>query len=324
MKTRTTLAVAVLAAALAATGCGVVRDRVLAQEFSLGESRTQVTRYYVVETIVVHHADDGARTGADTLKFWLKCEPTEDPDVARYTVRRFEFSSMDGPVATIPDLAGWTYEFGPAQETIDEDNQVFAIPHERFVGLEDSNGDPLAMLVMYGAYNHFVDFHALCNVFALPTTEGGGIQDLKRLGDRVVHAAAHSEPPVHLAGSALKEGSFFRNGEITLELKGIGVVGGEPCAVITYDSGVANFMMILEPMPGMEVVAKGSSHYRGDIYVGLDSGWVERADLLEPVIAKTTMGGEDLQHDVIERTLIMRVVDAATFEQDTPEAARVP
>ncbi len=319
MKTMAKLAL-VMAVIGVAAGCqGVSPCRgarpMLEREFNLAASRTPDTKYYVMETVAEHHAEDGTRTGSDVYKLWLKCEPTDDPDIARYTVGRLEVATVDGLDATIPALEGWSYEFGPAQRTLDEEGQVFSIPHSRFVGLTDSNGAPLQPQVAYAVYNTFIDFHALCNEFALPTAEGGGIQDLKRVGDKIVHAAAFSEPPVNL-GAAIKEGSYFKNGEVTLEFKGLGVVDGSPCALVTYDSGKSAFKMLLEPMPGMQVEAMGSSHYHGDLYIGLESGWVEKADMLEMVVAKVTIPGQPGMHDVIERTLSIRDVGKEAFEQD--------
>ena len=56
----------------------------------------------------------------------------------------------------------------------------------------------------YYVYNAFIDFHGFCNVFAEPTTGGKGIQDLKSIGDKIVHAAAFTEPPVNL-GSGIEK-----------------------------------------------------------------------------------------------------------------------
>jgi hypothetical protein len=47
---------------------------------------------------------------------------------------------------------------------------------------------------------------------ARPTAGGGGIQELRRIGQQIVHASAFTEPPLNL-GSGIKKGSVFRNGE---------------------------------------------------------------------------------------------------------------
>jgi hypothetical protein len=66
---------------------------------------------------------------------------------------------------------------------------------------------------------------------------------LKKIGDKIVHAAAFSEPKLNLAGS------FFKNGEITLEFKGLSRVNGKSCALIGYDSGESSFKMVVNPIP---------------------------------------------------------------------------
>jgi hypothetical protein len=103
-----------------------------------------------------------------------------------------------------------------------------------------------------------------------------------------VHAAAFSEPPTNL-GDGVAEGSSFRNGEITLELNGLSVVNGSACALVRYDSGESSFKMITRPMPEMEVVSVGSSHYWGDIYKNLEDGWVEKATMTELVVSETVL-----------------------------------
>ena len=117
-------------------------------------------------------------------------------------------------------------------------------------------------------------------MFAESTTEGNGIQNLKKIGQKIVHAAAFSEPPVNL-GSNVSEGSFFKNGEITLEFKGLSVVNDRQCALLEYDSGESSFKIIMEPMPNMEIQTVGSSHYQGDIYKDLATNWVQKITMNE-------------------------------------------
>jgi len=155
-------------------------------------------------------------------------------------------------------------------------------------------------------YNAFIDFHAFCNTFAEPTAGGKGIQNLKSIGDKIVHAAAFTEPPVNLGGNIAK-GSTFKNGEVTLELKGLSIVDGAACAIVTYDSGQSSFQMLMNPMPNMEVRAVGASHYRGDIHIDLATRWPRKVTMDEWVVAESTVPMlSNKISAVIERNTIIR------------------
>ena len=67
-------------------------------------------------------------------------------------------------------------------------------------------------------YKSFIDFHSM-NVFCEKTATGKGVQDLKHIGDKIIHSASYSQPQVNL-GSQVAKGSYFKNGEITLLFKG--------------------------------------------------------------------------------------------------------
>ena len=184
------------------------------------------------------------------------------------------------------------------------------IDHGRFEGITDDQGRPLPFDQAYHVYNAFVDFHAFCTVFADPVAGGQGVQDLKQIGDRVVHDAAFSKPPTNL-GSHIAEGSFFQNGEIALTLKGMTLENGQACALMGYDSGESAFKMIMHPTPGMEIVTVGGSHYWGDIAKGLESGWVQRADMVELVVSETILPMPPGKvHSVVERRIVIRNVPA--------------
>jgi hypothetical protein len=126
------------------------------------------------------------------------------------------------------------WRIGSASCAGDEKGQTFGIDRGKFERVVDSTGKALPADKAFHVYNAFIDFHAFCNVFAERATAGRGVQDLKKVGDKLVHAAAFSEPPVG-------PGSFFKNGEITLEFKGLSQVNGKLCALIGYDSGESSF-----------------------------------------------------------------------------------
>ena len=115
---------------------------------------------------------------------------------------------------------------------------------------------------------------------------GGGIQDLRRIGQRTVHASAFSEPPVNL-GAGIKEGSVFRNGEVTLEFKGIGLVDAVACAVVGYDSGESTLRMLIPMSSDKDIEVVGGSEYLGDLYIDLSTHWLRKATLDEFVINET-------------------------------------
>ncbi|MHC4479566.1 MAG: hypothetical protein ACYS1C_01135 [Planctomycetota bacterium] len=288
----------------------------LQQEHDLAGERTAEPRYYRMETKLVHYAEDGTRARRDTYRLRLMCMP-DPPQGTRYVCKEFTLKVGDGPQAHIPAMAGWSYVFNDTSIGIDAQGQVFGIDHAQFQGLTDSNGTSLPPEVSYAVYNSFIDFHGFCNAFARPTPGGNGIQDLRRVGQKIVHAAAFTAPPVNL-GSNIAEGSFFKNGEVTLELKGLSLVDGVPCALVGYDSGESSFKMLIRPTPEMEVNTTGASHYFGDVYVELDSLWVRKATMGEIVVSKTTMGEQELARGVIERAVTIRAVSAEEFEAPLP------
>jgi hypothetical protein len=90
-------------------------------------------------------------------------------------------------------------------------------------------------------------------------------------------------------GSNISEGSFFKNGEITLAFKGLSVVNDEYCALLEYDSGESSYKMIMKPVPNLEIQTIGSSHYKGDIFKDLATNWVQKVTMTEVVVSETTL-----------------------------------
>ncbi len=324
LRTACVVAVTALAAACGGPAAGAEAAvtavaQAVEQSYDLGGPRTQEPQCFLMETVVVNHAEDGTRTSAQRFVLKLKYEPGVQGRPNLCTCVGLTYQVDDGEPIGIPALEGWSYPFSLAEgalaETgVDEKGQTLGISHERFEGLTDANGTVLPPQLAYVIYNNFIDFHAMTDLLARPMGDGGGIEDLRKIGDRVVHAGAHTEAPVNL-GSHVGEGSFFRNGEMTLELKGLSAVDGAPCALVGYDSGASAFEMHITPMPNMKVLAVGSSHYRGDIYVDLATMWVRRVDLTEVVVARTTMGEQVLAKGVVDRTLIIRAVSPEELDQ---------
>ncbi len=302
-----------LLAAAAESGSPPPGDSLLDREFDLAGERSQETQYFLMESRLITYALDGKRVGTDIFRLRLKCVPAGvgGRQGDEYTCARFTLQQGDGPETEIPALENWTYVLNKAG--MDEKCQVFGIDHAKFENLTNSAGAVLSPDKAYHVYNAFIDFHSFCDVFAVSAGNGKGIQDLKKIGQKIIHAASFSEPPVNL-GSNTAEGSYFRNGEITLEFKGLGMVNGRTCALLEYDSGESSFKMIMRPMPNMEIQAVGSSHYRGDIYKDLASNWVQKATLNELVVSETTLPMPPNKiNSVVERVILVRNVGEKEF-----------
>ena len=284
----------------------------LTQEFNLAAERSQEIQYYFLKSECINYALDGKRLSKDIYQLYLKWVPAKIAGKAgdEMTVVKFTVQFGDSVEVAIPVLVNWSYSF---KDGIDKKNQVFGIDHSQFENLKDSNGNLIPTNKAYHVYNAFIDFHAFCIVFAEPAAEGKGIQDLKKIGQKIVHAAAFSEPPTHL-GKNILAGSFFKNGEITLEFKGLSIANNRECALIGFDSGESSFKMIVKPMPDFEVVAVGSSHYKGDIYKDLVSNWVQKVTFDEIVVTEATIPTPPNKvNSVVERNVLIVNVSEEQF-----------
>jgi hypothetical protein len=328
------LTVALLAAAGTAADKAPTRLLLdLRGSFDLSQARSPQVQYFRMETRFIHIGFDGKRTGSETYVLRLKCVPAalSGKGGDEYTCREFLVRFNEAPPVTLPTLKGWTHVFQGSGTWTDEKGQVFGIPHARFVDLADSRGNKLPVSIGYAVYNNFIDFHTFNDIFARPTPAGKGIQDLLTIGQRIVHAAAFSEPPVNL-GSGIKEGSVFRNGEVTLELKGAGIVEGAACAIVGYDSGESTLRMIMPLGAGQDMETVGGSEYKGDIYVDLASRWVRKVTMDEFVLTETRLPargpaaagagpgagqGQKIQAYTV-RHVLMRMISKEEYEGDQP------
>ncbi len=288
-------------------------DSILRQTFDLAGPRSAQVQVFEMETRVITYAPDGKRINTDVLKLQLKCTPAPvaRKEADEYTCLKFTLQFGSSPEVAVPALANWTYLFKNTATGLDEEGQMFGIDHAKFEKLVDANGQAIPADKAYYVYNAFIDFHGFCNVFAEPTQGGKGIQDLKNIGQKIVHAAAFTEPPVNL-GSNIAKGSTFKNGEVTLELKGLGLVDGAACALLGFDSGQSSFQMVVKPMPNMEIRAVGASHYKGDLYIDLATRWVRKATMDELVVAETTVPAlPNKMSAVLERDTVIRNISKA-------------
>jgi len=268
----------------------------VSKTFDLGLKRAPTPQFFVMESRLMVYARDGKRLGTDVYRLRLKCNPAQAGKGGdEYTCGRFTWQPQGGVEAAIPALTEWSYVFKPDGEK----GQMFGIDQGKFQHLTDSTGKALPAENAYHVYNAFIDFHSFCNVFAEPAAPGRGIQDLRKVGDKIVHAAALSQPPLN------SEGSFFKNGEITLEFKGLSQVNGKSCALVGYDSGESSFKMLK---------TVGSSHYFGDIYKDLASAWVQKATMTEFVVSETTVATlPNKVNAIIERLIDIRNVREREF-----------
>jgi hypothetical protein len=289
--------------------------------FDLSADRKPEVQYFIQESTVIQIGFDGKRLSEETVTLKLKRIP--GPISGRggdeFICGGMEFRLADGQTATIPALEGWSYLFKEHPFGVDDKGQVFGIPHAKFESLADSRERELSVTHAYYAYNSFIDFHGIDSL-ARPDEGGAGIQDLTRMGQRIVHAAAGSEPPVNL-GSRIKEGSFYKNGQVALVLKGLSLVEGAACAVIGFDSGESTLKMIIPAGFGMDVVTVGGSTYIGDIYIDLATRWVRKITLDEFIVTETRVPGpgqgQKIQAYTI-RHLLTRLVSREEYESRSP------
>jgi len=286
--------------------------KILEKEYNLIVTHSSDTQYYEMESRLQKHALDGTPAGLDIYRLYLRCVPAVNPlQGDEYTCIKFTVQVNKADPVTIASLAGWKYYFSLSATTAEQKGLVFGIDHSKFEQLKDENGKSVAVENTYHVYNCFIDFHSM-SVFSEKTVSGNGVQNLKHIGDKIIHAASFSQPPVNL-GSQVAEGSYFKNGEITVAFKGLGMVNKNTCAILRYDSGESSFFMLVKPVPNMEVTTKGSSHYWGDIYKNLSSGWLEMATLQELVISESTVPGMNKINAVIERSISIKNVRPVSF-----------
>ncbi len=285
----------------------------LNQAFDFGGARSPETQYFVMTTEFLKYSPNGERTSRDHYTLYLVADPTNDPGNPEFTCQLFKIQFGETDEQTIPGLQGWSYTAYTEEGSIDEQGQVLGVPHSKFENLTDSAGKNLDAEHSYAVYNNFIDFHSFCDLFARPIPGANGIQELHHVGDHIVHAAAFTEPPVNL-GSKISKGSVFRNGKVTMEFKGLSRMHNRDCAIIAYDSGESSFVMNMQPMPNMIVNTQGSSHYFGDMFLDLQSLWLQRCQLAEFVVSQTDIESMNMTiNGIVERRLEISNVDQTDF-----------
>jgi hypothetical protein len=286
--------------------------------FDLSIDRKPDTQYFHMQTQFIHLGFDGKRTGVETYLFRLCCIPAaiSGKKLDEYMCREFGLQLNNDALATLPALSQFTYQFDQMSGVLSK-GPMFGIPQEPFLRLKDSLGNQLPPDICYATYNNFVDFHALSDVFSRSMKYVKGIEQLKSIGDRIVHPGAFNEAPVSVIG-VVREGSVFRNGELTLELKGISLVDDSPCALVNYDSGESTLRMgFIQGDYNEDVMMEGGSEYTGDIYIDLASGWVRKVTLNESVVTQTyTASRPNKIPGYTVRHILLRLISKTEYEKE--------
>jgi len=287
----------------------------LTQEYDLVGNRSLETQYYLMERDIRLIAEDGTPKGGEKYRLRLMIEPGDRSlgEADKYTCREFTLQIGDGAEVTIPALEGWSFDFerGSLDEAmLDEQGLFFGIPHTRFEGLSDSSGKVLEPINAYQIYDVFIGFLSF-NGYAEPDPRGRGIQDLRRIGDKIVRPAG-SESPISL-GDTIKEGSTFKGGGSTLEFKGLSLVDGAPCAILSYETGMGSFTMTFEVMPGMEVTSFGVTYITADIYLDLSSKWMKKAEIIVVDSTKAILGDQVIDRSIVQTINTIKAVSEAEF-----------
>ena len=285
--------------------------------FDLSIDRKPEVQYFHMQTQFIHMGFDGRRTGVETYLLRLRCTPAaiSGKKLDEYECREFGLQLNNGAAATLPALRLFTYQFDQ-MSGINGKGPMFGIPQEPFQGMKDSLGNQLPPDICYATYNNFVDFHALGDVFSRPMKYVKGIEQLKSIGDRIVHPGAFTEAPVSLTG-VVRPGSVFRNGELALELKGVSLVDDCPCALVNYDSGESTLRMaFIQGGNSEDVMMEGGSEYTGDVYIDLASGWVRKVTLNESVVTQTyTASRPNKIPGYTVRHILLRLISQQDFEK---------
>jgi len=282
----------------------------LPREYDLVGKRLEETHYYTVQTEVATHSSKGALKSTDIHRERLMVEPgnLSAGESDRFTCAKFTVQRGDDPEVTIPSLEGFSYTVNKRlldKNGIDEHGQLYGVPEAKFEGLVDHTGAKLPFEVGYQVYSVFHYYHDYTD-YAEPTSEGKGVQHLKRIGDKIIHDGSFAESP--LPGKVAKEGSIWKNGEITLEFKGLSVVDGRLCAIIGLDSGVCPWSMPMTYMPVMNLKTIGVSNYQADIYMDMESKWVRKLDVNLFEITATSMWGIPVDKSIPRTLLTIRAV----------------
>jgi len=272
--------------------------------FDLSSERRREAQSFSMSTEYVHLGLDGRRHNVESYALRLQYAPKTSPagTADQFTCSELQLRVDEGAPMSIPELKNLVYVFDPTSSA-----PLWGIPQERFMSL--TVGDtPLPFSVRYASYINFIDFHSFNDILTRPIKRGRGIQGLTEIGQRIVHPLSFIEAPLSF-GAEIGPGSTFRNGEVTLELKGVSVVDGAACAIVAYDAGESKLKMNTRDATGAESVTEGGSHYKGDIHVDLATRWVRRATLDEYRTTETsTLAQRQKTYEYTVRHILLHLI----------------
>ena len=283
----------------------------LERTYDLVGERSMQAQHYIVRSELATYSSKGVLKSTDVYRERLTVHPgnRSDGEADRFTCTAFTLQRGDAPEVAIPSLEGFSYEVNKDlldANGVDAQGQLYSVPEDTFDDLVDASGTELPFEVRYQVYSAFYYFHTFTD-YAEPPAAGHGIQDLERIGDRVIVERSHSEAPI--PGKLAKDTSFWKNGEITLAFEGLSTVDGSGCAVLGFDSGVCHWSMPMTYMPRMRLKTVGVSNYQGTIHLDLASKWARSLDLTLFEITSTTMWGIPVDKSIPRTTLAIRAVD---------------
>jgi len=286
----------------------------LGQKINLNGERSDQPQFYIAQHEVVSYANNGRQKRVDTYTLYMMCEPGNRSagEADNYTCKKFSVKMDGDPEASIPSLAGWSYDFSTkalTSEGLDTEGLMLGIPHDKFENMTDDTGATLSIEAQYQVYSAFIYFHSWCNMLAEQ-----GAQGLKKIGDKIVNDQSTLEHPINL-GSKFLEGSKFIHGIETMEFKGLGIVDGVSCAIFGVDERGGGYVMHMKPMPVLQVKTVGATRFSGDIYVDMASLWVKKVTASVVDITQTTMFGIPVDTTVPVTTLTIRSVMEDEFDQ---------
>ena len=290
----------------------------LLREYDLVGERSKETHYYIVQSELATHSSKGVLKRTDVFREYLKVEPGNRSagEADRFTCTKFSVKRGDAPEVSIPSLKGFSYDVNKDlldTNGIDENGELFSVPEETFENLEDDTGVKLPFEVGYQVYSAFYYYHSFTD-FAEPTSQGIGIQELKRIGDRVIVEGSFAETP--LPGKIAKDSAFWKNGEISLTFNGLSTVDGKSCAILGLYSGVCQWSMPMTYMPIMKLKTVGVSNYQADIYLDLESKWVRKLEMVLFEKTTTTMWGIPVEKSIPVTKLTISAMNKEKFNQD--------
>jgi hypothetical protein len=295
----------------------LVGSEELHREYELVGERSQESHYYIVQSVLATHTGKGVLKSTDIYREYLQVEPGKRSagEADRFTCKKFSVKRGSASEVGIPSLEGFSYEVNKDLldgNGIDANGELYSVPEETFEGLKDSSGAQLPFEAGYQVYSAFYYYHSYTD-YAEPTSQGIGIQDLERIGDKVIVEGSYAESP--LPGKLAKDSAFWKNGEITLAFNGLSIVDGKACAVLSLDTGVCHWSMPMTYMPIMNLKTVGVSNYQADIYLGLESKWVRKLELVLFEKTTTTMWGIPVEKSIPVTKLSIRAISKTEFDE---------